>query len=285
MRKALVVLACVLSNAMPAYVQPRAADPVDALVRRLERVLSDGDKAAFPALFDPSVSEDTITQHESDLFFRGAVRNGPVRTKPRPARRRPRRRRFQAGRRDVHGDARARADRHRGPRHPPPAWRGCGLVANLLDRLRVGDQWPIQAPTQHHDPAGCPQSGAPLRGRDRRHAGGRALSRRVRRWCDRDGADRARRAALLTRVGDRTWAAAPLCWHRIPDRALRDGVRPHQPERLRRTGRHGGAVGQHVGCPHGAPGAGRVQPAGHQVLRRRRRRHESRFVASAAGRR
>ena len=74
MRKALVVLACLFSNALPAYVQPRAADPVDAMVRRLERVLNDGDKAAFPSLFDPSVSGDSITQHEYDLFFRGAVR-------------------------------------------------------------------------------------------------------------------------------------------------------------------------------------------------------------------
>jgi hypothetical protein len=74
MRKALAVLACVLSSAMPAYAQPRAGDPVDALVRRLERVLSEGDRAAFPALFDPSISKETIAQHESDLFFRGAVR-------------------------------------------------------------------------------------------------------------------------------------------------------------------------------------------------------------------
>jgi len=74
MRKALIVLACVLSNALPAYVQPRAADPVDAMVRRLERVLNEGNKAAFPALFDPSVSEETVVQHEYDLFFRGAVR-------------------------------------------------------------------------------------------------------------------------------------------------------------------------------------------------------------------
>ncbi len=74
MRRSLVVLACVLLNAMPVHVQPGAADPVDALVRRFERVLSSGDKAAFRALFDSSVSEDDLTQHTFDLFFPGAVR-------------------------------------------------------------------------------------------------------------------------------------------------------------------------------------------------------------------
>ena len=75
MRNALIVLASVLACAMPVYAQPRSTgDPVDAVVRRLERVLTSGDRAAFPALFDTSVSEETVTQHEFDLFFPNAVR-------------------------------------------------------------------------------------------------------------------------------------------------------------------------------------------------------------------
>jgi hypothetical protein len=75
MPKALIVLAWVLSNAMPAFAQnPTAADPVDALIRRLEQVLTTKDKPAFPALFASSVSEDDVTQNEYDLFLPGAVR-------------------------------------------------------------------------------------------------------------------------------------------------------------------------------------------------------------------
>jgi hypothetical protein len=75
MRNALIVLASVLAGTMPVHAQPRSAgDPVDAVVRRLERVLTTGDRAAFPALFDASVSEDKRTQHEFDLFFPDAVR-------------------------------------------------------------------------------------------------------------------------------------------------------------------------------------------------------------------
>jgi hypothetical protein len=47
---------------------------VDAVVRQLERVLTSGDKAGFPALFDASVSEDNVTQHSFDLFYPNAVR-------------------------------------------------------------------------------------------------------------------------------------------------------------------------------------------------------------------
>jgi peptidase M1-like protein len=75
MRTALIVLACGLWCATAAHTQSRSAsDPVDAVVRRLERVLTSGDKAAFPALFDASVSEDKVTQHSFDLFFPNAVR-------------------------------------------------------------------------------------------------------------------------------------------------------------------------------------------------------------------
>ena len=75
MRNALIVLASVLACAMPVRAQPRSTgDPVDAVIRRLERVLTSGDRAAFPALFDASVSEEKLTQHEFDLFFPNAVR-------------------------------------------------------------------------------------------------------------------------------------------------------------------------------------------------------------------
>jgi hypothetical protein len=75
MRTALIVVACVLLNATPALVQPRpAADPVDALVRQLERLINAKDRTAFPALFDPVVSKDLVTQHSYDLFLPGAVR-------------------------------------------------------------------------------------------------------------------------------------------------------------------------------------------------------------------
>jgi hypothetical protein len=75
MRTALIVLACVLGCAMPVRAQPRSAgDPVEAVVVVLERVLTTGDKAAFPALFDPSVSAERITSYSDDLFFRDAVR-------------------------------------------------------------------------------------------------------------------------------------------------------------------------------------------------------------------
>src|SRR5688500_10933727 len=75
MRNALIVVACVLVSAMPAYAQPRpAADPVDALLRQLERVINAKDRTGFPALFDAAVSKDLVTQHSYDLFLPGAVR-------------------------------------------------------------------------------------------------------------------------------------------------------------------------------------------------------------------
>ena len=85
MRKALSVvsrnalpaflIACALSCATAVHAQPRSAgDPVDAVVRRLERVLTSGDTAAFPALFDASVSEEKVTRHSLDFFYPNAVR-------------------------------------------------------------------------------------------------------------------------------------------------------------------------------------------------------------------
>ena len=72
MRRSLVVLACVLLNAMPVHVQP--GDPIDALIQRLERVLTADDKAAFPGLFDSVVSGDDLARHTFDLFFPRAIR-------------------------------------------------------------------------------------------------------------------------------------------------------------------------------------------------------------------
>jgi hypothetical protein len=75
MRTALIVLASACWCATTVHTQSRSAgDPVDAVVRRLERVLTTGDKAGFPALFDASVSEDKVTQHSFDLFYPNAVR-------------------------------------------------------------------------------------------------------------------------------------------------------------------------------------------------------------------
>ena len=75
MRRTLIAVACVLVNVLPAYAQPRAAaDPIDALVQQLERLLNAKDRNAFPALFDASVSADLVMQHGYDLFLPGAVR-------------------------------------------------------------------------------------------------------------------------------------------------------------------------------------------------------------------
>ena len=75
MRTLLSVLACALWLATAAPAQQRSsADPVDLLMRRLEQVLNSVDRAAFPALFAPMVSEDAVRQHGYDLFYPGAVR-------------------------------------------------------------------------------------------------------------------------------------------------------------------------------------------------------------------
>jgi len=69
------LVACALWCATAVHTQTRSAgDPVDAVVRRLERVLTGGDKAAFPALFDASVSQEAIFQHSLDFFYPDAVR-------------------------------------------------------------------------------------------------------------------------------------------------------------------------------------------------------------------
>jgi hypothetical protein len=75
MRRALIVAACILAGSLPARAQPRAApDPIDAVIRQLERVINAKDREGFPALFDTTVAADLITQHGYDLFLPGAVR-------------------------------------------------------------------------------------------------------------------------------------------------------------------------------------------------------------------
>ena len=77
MRTTTVVLACILWHATDASAQAQAVppgDPVNALVRRLERTLNSNDRPGFPTLFAPTVSNDSITQHGFDLFVPGAVR-------------------------------------------------------------------------------------------------------------------------------------------------------------------------------------------------------------------
>ena len=66
MRRLWSVLACVLwlATAAPAQQRP-STDPVDLLVRRLEQVLTSVDRAAFPTLFAPTVSEDAVTTARS----------------------------------------------------------------------------------------------------------------------------------------------------------------------------------------------------------------------------
>ena len=74
MVKALVLLACVFGQSAPALAQSRNPDPVDAVVRRLERVLTASDKGAFPSLFAASVSPEKVEQHALDLFYAGTIR-------------------------------------------------------------------------------------------------------------------------------------------------------------------------------------------------------------------
>jgi hypothetical protein len=74
MIRVLVLLACIVGHTLPALAQARAADPIDAVVRRLERALGTSDKTTFPVLFASSVSPDKIEQLADDLFTPGAVR-------------------------------------------------------------------------------------------------------------------------------------------------------------------------------------------------------------------
>jgi hypothetical protein len=74
MARALLLLACLIGPAAAALAQTRSPDPVEAVVRHLERVLNTGDKGEFPSLFASSVPAETVTQHALDLFYPGSVR-------------------------------------------------------------------------------------------------------------------------------------------------------------------------------------------------------------------
>src|SRR5688572_445898 len=72
--RVVLFLACVLGYAPPLDAQGPAADPVETLLRRVERVLNAGDRAALSPLFAASVPELRIQQHAGDLFTTGAIR-------------------------------------------------------------------------------------------------------------------------------------------------------------------------------------------------------------------
>src|SRR5688500_7798285 len=72
--RVVLFLACVLGYALPLYAQGPAADPVETLLRRVERVLNAGDRAALSPHFAASVPELRIQQHAGELFTNGAIR-------------------------------------------------------------------------------------------------------------------------------------------------------------------------------------------------------------------
>jgi hypothetical protein len=71
----LFFLLCALGQAIPLYAQaPATPDPVDTLLRRMERILNAGDRTALPPLFGPTLSDLRVQQHVNDLFTPGAIR-------------------------------------------------------------------------------------------------------------------------------------------------------------------------------------------------------------------
>jgi hypothetical protein len=71
----LLFLACLLGAAIRLAAQaPPVPDPVETLLRRVERVLNSGDRAALPPLFGPTLSDVRIQQHVNDLFTPRAIR-------------------------------------------------------------------------------------------------------------------------------------------------------------------------------------------------------------------
>src|SRR5687768_9571058 len=74
MVRAFLLIACLLGAAAPAHAQERStADPVSALLTRLEQMLLRNDSAAFPALFAPTAAPAGIERYTTDLFLAGAV--------------------------------------------------------------------------------------------------------------------------------------------------------------------------------------------------------------------
>ena len=76
MVRALAVLLCLVGLATPAAAQDRAsaADPVTALLSRLQQMLLSGERDQFAALFDPAADEAGIRRYEIDLFLSGATK-------------------------------------------------------------------------------------------------------------------------------------------------------------------------------------------------------------------
>jgi hypothetical protein len=72
--KAVILLVCLFGLPLPLCAQAPVTDPVDALLRRVERVLNTGDRSALRPLFWDTVPDATITQHAGDLFTNGAIR-------------------------------------------------------------------------------------------------------------------------------------------------------------------------------------------------------------------
>jgi len=71
----LLLLVCLAGTAAPAAAQDRAnADPVTALLTRLEQMLIRGANSEFAGMFGQGVAEAGIRRYESDLFLRGAVK-------------------------------------------------------------------------------------------------------------------------------------------------------------------------------------------------------------------
>ena len=74
MFRAFALLVC-LAGAAPAFAQDRStADPVAALVTRLEQMILKGQRDQFAGMFGQGVAEAGIRRYESDLFLDGAVR-------------------------------------------------------------------------------------------------------------------------------------------------------------------------------------------------------------------
>jgi hypothetical protein len=76
MGRVFALLLCLIGVAAPAAAQGRtdAADPVTALLTRLEQLLVRGERDQFATLFDPSAAEAGIRRYETDLFLTGATK-------------------------------------------------------------------------------------------------------------------------------------------------------------------------------------------------------------------
>jgi hypothetical protein len=71
----LFLLACALACATPLAAQSPEAEPVDALLRRLEGALNAGSREALATLFGPTVPPDDVRDFGDQLFVPGAIRS------------------------------------------------------------------------------------------------------------------------------------------------------------------------------------------------------------------